>query len=416
MRRGRSSGIGRIKAVFGLSVGVLLVTAISVYAEEGKRLETKEEPSKTNVSAYGRIELDATISTRNTNPLDPNQFNGYSTAAGKSSASSSTFNPRFSVLGVKADRTGLDRSLSGVVEVDFYGGTDNAGNIPPRLRLANIHYKTGNNEFAVGQDWTPVMGLHPDLVDFSIAGYTGNLWQRIPQITLTHKFNDNISGLVTALRFERGLSGQKIATTGSGASEASFGDPERQPYYGGRLAYTGTGNAEGFLVALSSAYRYYRSGASTANGLAIPSGQSINSYLVGTELAAPLGPVKFTGELAYGSALGAEWFRFGQERNLGTGKAIRTVVGWGQLNYSPVKDYTLLAGAGFDNPVDSDVRSTTALVDQQYKLNERTWLTLIHPLWENFNIALEWNHLMTDWSTGESFHGNNYMVSTWWNF
>jgi hypothetical protein len=29
---------------------------------------------------------------------------------------------------------------------------------------------------------------------------------------------------------------------------------------------------------------------------------------------------------------------------------------------------------------------------------------------------LEWNHLMTEWSSGEKFHGDNYMLSFWYNF
>src|SRR5687768_17569080 len=41
--------------------------------------------SKGSITPYGRIELDAIYSNRNTNPLDPGQFNGYLTAAGKSS-------------------------------------------------------------------------------------------------------------------------------------------------------------------------------------------------------------------------------------------------------------------------------------------------------------------------------------------
>ena len=40
------------------------------------------EGSKGSLSPYGRIELDGIYSTRNTNPLDPQQFNGYGTAAG----------------------------------------------------------------------------------------------------------------------------------------------------------------------------------------------------------------------------------------------------------------------------------------------------------------------------------------------
>ena len=45
-----------------------------------------------SIVPYGRIELDAIYSNRNTNPLDPGQFNGYATAAGKSSNASSTLN------------------------------------------------------------------------------------------------------------------------------------------------------------------------------------------------------------------------------------------------------------------------------------------------------------------------------------
>lgn len=45
---------------------------------------------KGSIVPYGRIELDAIYSNRNTNPLDPGQFNGYATAAGKSSNASST--------------------------------------------------------------------------------------------------------------------------------------------------------------------------------------------------------------------------------------------------------------------------------------------------------------------------------------
>ena len=95
---------------------------------------------KGSITPYGRIELDAIYSTRNTNPLDPGQFNGYATAAGKSSNTSATFNPRYSVFGVRADRTDGTHVLTGVVETDFYSQTDNAGNISPRLRLAYARY------------------------------------------------------------------------------------------------------------------------------------------------------------------------------------------------------------------------------------------------------------------------------------
>jgi hypothetical protein len=172
----------------------------------------------------------------------------------------------------------------------------------------------------------------------------------------------------------------------------------------------------GIMFAVNGAYRYYRS-APTATTGGIPSGQDINSYVVGGELVVPItSRLKFAGEIAYGQALGVEWFRFGQDRNLGTGKAIRTVVGWAELNYAHSKDYTFVGGYGFDNPLNSDLRGTTAGVDTQYLLNHRTYLTVVRHIWGDFYSGFEWNHLMTEWSTSEKFHGDNYMLSFWYNF
>ncbi len=399
---------------------------------------------KGSITPYGRIELDAIYSTRNTNPLDPGQFNGYATAAGKSSNASATFNPRYSVFGIRGDRTDGTHVLTGVIETDFYSQTDNAGNISPRLRLAYARYSPNNNKTSVtaGMDWTPVMGLHPNLIDFSIMGYNGNLWQRLPQVTMRHQFSEHFDGLVTAFRFERGLSAIQPQTqrrtfqgsavggappnncfpSGTGStsqfacSENAFNDPVQMPYFGTRLGYTGTGNMQGFAAALNAAFRHYRS-APTASVGGIPAGQDINSYLVGAELVVPITKqLKFSGEIAYGQALGVEFFRFGQDRNLGTGKPIRTVVGWGELDYAHDRDTTFIAGYGFDNPLNSDVRGTAAGPDTQYLLNHRFYATAVRHIWGDLYLSFEWNHLMTEWSTNEHFAGDNFMVSTWYNF
>ena len=44
----------------------------------------------------------------------------------------------------------------------------------------------------------------------------------------------------------------------------------------------------------------------------------------------------------------------------GTGKEIRTVVGWGELDYAHDRDTTFIAGYGFDNPMNSDLVGTAA--------------------------------------------------------
>jgi hypothetical protein len=393
------------------------------------------EGAKGSITPYGRVELDAIYSSRQTNPLDPGQFNGYATAAGTNNNHSTTLNPRYSVFGIRADRSDGKHTLSGVVEVDFYGQTDNAGNLPPRLRLANASYKYAHSQvssttFTFGYDWTPVMSLHPDLIDFSIMGYNGNLWQRLPQLTLRHKFSESIEGLVTVMRFERGLSqccGQvqvrPVTTTAVGGGPTSvnvFNDPVQNPYYGTRLSWAGTGSAQGMMIAASAAYRYYRSAPVPTNPL-FQAGQDINSYVVGGELVVPLGRMfKFSGEIAYGQALGVEWFRFNQELNLVRGNPVRTFVGWGQLSFAPRKDWTFLAGYGWDNPRNGDLAGQGAIQQAnsniQYVLNHRTYLTAVKQIWSDFYTGFEWNHLMTEWVSGAHNQGDNYMLSFWYNF
>ncbi|MGH7206469.1 MAG: hypothetical protein ACREI2_09710 [Nitrospiraceae bacterium] len=393
------------------------------------------EQGKGGITPYGRIEIDAIYSTRNTNPLDPAQFNGYGTAAGPNSNSSSTLNPRYSVIGIRGERTDGTNSLVGVVEGDFFGEKDIAGNILFRLRLAYAKFSRKNYSLTVGQDWTPVMALHPDLIDFSILGYGGNLWQRIPQITFRYQFNENLEGLLTVLRFERGLyaiGGQRQVrpsaappgqgdAPGNASSNDAFSDPIQHPYYGTRLAY----NKDGRMIAASAAYRYYRSapipgGAVGFGSGGFTSGRDINSYLIGAEVVYPLTKtLKFSGELGYGQAIGQEFFRFGQDLNLTTGKPIRTMMGWGQLSWAASRKYTFLAGSGFDNPNDRDVQGSTANSGTQYESNYRTYLTAIHPIWSDFYVGLEWQHLWTTWAvtTGpQHYEGDMYNIAFWYNF
>ena len=74
------------------------------------------------------------------------------------------------------------------------------------------------------------------------------------------------------MRFERGLTqccGQtqvrpitppaNEAIHGNKSSINAFNDPDQIPYYGSRLAWSGSGTAQGMVAAVNAAYRYYRS-------------------------------------------------------------------------------------------------------------------------------------------------------------
>lgn len=359
--------------------------------------------SPLKVTPYGRVELDVVYSTRDTNPLDPANFNGYLTAAGSNDNDSSTFNPRFSVIGLYAEKASGIHALDARVEFDFYG-TNDANLIHPRLRLAYIDYTRKKTRLTVGMDWTPVAALHPDVLDFSIMGYGGNLWQRIPQITVRQKFGEQWEGLLTVMRFERG--GTLTPPQGQ-----PFSDRIKMPYVGTRVAYHGWGGSPSTLLALSGAYRQYNANITD---------KTVRSYLAALEWVLPLGPIQWSGEVARGQALGDEFFRFAQAVN-DTDIPIKTVLGWTQLAYSPTADWSFATGYGFDDPSNGDLKGPSAPVGfLQYRKNQRYFLNVVYTIFEGFKVGAEYTHVRTDWANnsfnGGKFFGHQGMVSFFYTF
>jgi hypothetical protein len=250
------------------------------------------------------------------------------------------------------------------------------------------------------------------------------------------------------MRFERGLSNccgntQARPTTGTGGngggpgSTNAFSDPVQIPYFGTRFAYNGTGNMAGTMIAANAAYRYYRSAplvGGGANPATFTSGKDINSYLLGLEVVHQLTKrLRFMGELAYGQALGNEWFRWNQDLNFVTGSPVRTMTSWFQLSYAHSRDYTFLFGYGLDNPLDSDLKGSinaygttpgTAGYNSsiQYLSNQRTYLTAIHPIWADLMMGLEWQHFWTNWAQPTTYfskasnQADMFTLSAWYNF
>ncbi len=367
------------------------------------KVQVPSNQPKFSVTPYGRVELDVTYSSRGTNPLDPRQFNGYSTAAGPEPTSSATFNPRFSVLGLVSNYQRGDQNIEGRVEVDFYS-TDSANLITPRLRLAFIAWSRQDTKITAGMDWLPVVQLLPDIMDFSIMGYGGDLWQRIPQVTLRQKFGKRWEALGTVYRFERGFTLQPQP----GVSDP-FTDPVKMPYIGARLAYQKWGMGGGGLVAVSGAYRQFTQAAS--------SGPSIKSDLIGAEFAVPLSPkLKVLGKWAHGQGLGDEYFRFGQAYNATLGNLpIRTSTGFAELSYGPIRRWAFSAGYGLDNPVGKDLRGISNN-DLNYRRNQREYVNAIVTVLDNLKFALELNYLQTSWTGGAHDSAYQPMASVFYTF
>jgi hypothetical protein len=351
------------------------------------------------IAPYGRVELDVIYSSRGTNSLDPRQFNGYSTAAGPEERSSSTFNPRFSVFGLQGDATKGDQNVQAKVEFDFYS-TDQANLITPRMRLAYIQYTRKQTKITTGMDWLPVAALLPDIIDFSVMGYGGNLWQRLPQVTIRQSFGKNWEILGTAMRFERGFTLQPEPFV-----RDPFNDPVKMPYIGTRIAYQNWGEGNGGMFAVSGAYRQFEHPRTT---------RKVKSHLIAGELVVPVAHgLKWSNKVAHGQGLGDEFFRFGQAFN--RDGPIRTTVGWTQLSYSGIRRWAFAGGWGDDDPNQRDLRgiSNNSL---NYAHNQRLFVNAIYDAFAHVKVGFEYNYLRTNWTNGELFKAHQPMFSIFYSF
>ena len=358
----------------------------------------KDEKAKFKITPYGRVEMDVIYSSRGTNPLDPRQFNGYSTAAGPENVSSSTFNPRFSLLGLQGDIVKGNQQVQTKVEVDFYS-TDQANLITPRLRLAYIQYSKDQTKVTAGMDWLPVASMLPDILDFSVMGYGGNLWQRLPQITVRQTVHKNWEILGTVMRFERGFTLQPEPFV-----KDPFTDPVKMPYIGTRVAYQKWGAGDNGMFAVSGVYRQFDHPVTH---------RTVKSHLINAELVVPITKeFRWSTKVGHGQGLGDEFFRFGQAFN--RDRAIRTTTGWTQLSYYAPR-WSVSGGWGDDDPNNKDLRGISNNFGN-YRHNQRVFANVIYDVFEHVKVGFEYNYLRTNWTNGDLFKAHQAMGVIFYSF
>jgi len=158
---------------------------------------TPAPTSKYPLNFYGKVKADAIFDSNDLGTSElilfvPQDANGQSQAS---------FTARETRLGIKTGGPTLgDWRTFGKVETDFYGSAPSSGSGSLRIRLAYFDLTNGKTSVRVGQDWLPISTLNPATTNFTIMGYNGNLWGRIPQVTVRQKFSDNVTGYASTYR------------------------------------------------------------------------------------------------------------------------------------------------------------------------------------------------------------------------
>ncbi|MDQ7837956.1 MAG: hypothetical protein RDU59_05640 [Thermodesulfobacteriota bacterium] len=359
--------------------------------------------TKYNMRLYGRVKVDVNYDTAQFEKY--NDFIGAVKAGSSYTNDSTNFNPRDTRFGFESSHTDGDWTGLGRFEVDFYG-TNSVNNLIPRMRLAYVKmvYNPCDTSILVGQDWIPVAQLNPNTVDFGILTAAGNLWWRVPQITVRKQIGD-FEVLASAMKHRR------IETTEEG----------RMPWVLGRIAYNGDFLGKGNSIALGGGYQTESVYKTTTSA----DGHRIERYLLAAEFKLARGPWSLRAEPWIGQGIGDEFLRYdlgvnSHASDAADPEAIWAIGGFVDLTYKVDPRLSFTVGYGVDDPRDEDLaginfNDSNAARDRQFTMNSQLFFNTWYQLTKAIKVGAELIHLKTE-RLSDTNSGNRFTVSTWYEF
>jgi len=372
---------------------VLIIAVLAAVLGSSGVAAAAEVQSPVDLRFFGR----AVFNTHYDTALQGQEFISYLVA---DDTEELNFNPREARLGFAASQTRGDWTYRAVVSFDFYGDSA-SNNLLPRLRLGYAEARSaGGWSIRGGQDWVPVAGLLPGTLDFGSLSWGGNLWQRVPQLTVRRRTG--------GLELLAGAMKHRISNEQE--------QQEIMPWLIGRVAATDR-LGEGSLLALGGGYR----SVTVAD-------HDYQPWLVAAELVLPFGATgaSLTAEAYVGAGIGREWVHYGFDYNPqhpGGATAIASRGGFASLRVPVSGRVATNAGFGIDDPDDDDLavasrggEPTTPGTFPAYLKNAVVFGNVKVDVTEFFGWGVEAAHLMTERGDGEDLTGQRFTTSIWFKF
>ncbi len=369
---------------------------VELEAKQGKGAKAVTG-AKSAIKIYGKVKLDAIYDTHN---MGKDQFITYlPKGAGEDK---STFNMKDTRLGFIIDGPEVNGwKVTGRIESDFYGkGGDDNGAFRIRLSYINLNNGQGTN-IRIGQDYIPIASQMASTLDFLSMGASGNLWDRVPQVTVTQTFSNGFGILGTVW---------KSASTTDGVDM-------RMPWIGAKAFYKGDifGTGKPLYIALGGAYRQGSDeiGVDTNDDKKADKWykDDVSDYLVAVEWNIPFNlfiPMGIKGEAYYGQGLTTRDFLvFTAPHYLDKNevKELETKGGFVQLSMKPFKKVAFNFGAGMNDP-DNDGADALGT----YEKNWRAFGNVLYKFAPGVTFGLELDHQESLYK-GDVEHGNRLMAS-----
>ena len=326
---------------------------------------------------------------------------------------STNFNPRDTRFGALVFHKRGDWVIKGHTEVDFYG-TNAGNNIIPRIRLAyvDIYNSKTRTSLRFGQDWIPVAQLNPSTIEFGILTAAGNLWWRVPQLTIRQKVFNNWEILGSLMMHRR------IHTDSE----------ERMPWLLARIRYKdGILNkvfSKGSMIAIGGGYKH--EAVEADEDASFPreyfTESDVDRWLVVGEWKLNFElfdqKLQFKGEAWTGRGIDDEFLRYDLGVNA-YGEPIEAFGMWGNLVWNINPRWTFSIGAGFDDPNDSEILKgqigAEALNDRQFTKNTQYFANLWYKLTDHVKIGVETMHIETERDEWVDT-ANRFTLSAFYNF
>ena len=298
------------------------------------------------------------------------------------------FNPRDTRFGFSASSKLGGYNTKAVMEIDFHGS--NAGNnLLPRLRLGYAEIGRDSWSLRAGQDWIPIATQNPNMVEFGILAWGGNLWWRVPQITYRNKSGD--------WEFLGSLMKHRISS--------SQENQEKMPWVLGRAAHSGKNH----FFALGLGFRDVD-----------VAGNSYSPYIVCLEFKKSFSS-KFSlnGEVWQAAGAAREFVRYGLDYNHEQGEEIVGTGGFLNLTFKPSSKVQASFGIGTDDPKDEDTflpGTETVRGGVPFVQNTVLYGNIKRQVNKQFGFGFEVMHFETDQTPTTNLSGQRATIGIWYIF
>jgi hypothetical protein len=286
-------------------------------------------------------------------------------------------------------------SVSGKVEIDFYGAGALENKAHPMLRhaYAQLTWKDYDLSLLAGQTWDVVGPLNPGTLNYTVMWYDGNVGYRRPQLRVTKGFA--LGGIFQKLEL------QAAATRNIGHTDTVF-TPD--PADGGEDSGLPGAQAR---VALSLALLTDKPTVIGVGGIwqreeydTAADGDNVDYTSEGlvVDLTLPLTDwLSLKGEFFKGRDLDSILGGVGQGINTGEEQEVTSTGGWVAVQIKPplevLKSWTFNLGVGVDDPDNEDLVGVTGARIRNFAC----FANAIWDLGKGVSAGLEFTHLETEY-------------------